>query len=74
MTWSENVNSLPDKTTMGNAGEGLAPVLGELNKQYPDGGTGEVDAGASSADFLRKAAFARESLKTKEQNNQERQQ
>lgn len=67
------MNSQPDKTTAGDVDEGLAPVLGELNKRYPDGGTGEVSVGRSSADFLRKAAFARESLKTKEQSNQEQQ-
>lgn len=51
-----------NRVVLANSGSGMSLALGEMNKQYPDGKTGGPDAGASSGDFLRQAAFARESL------------
>lgn len=40
----------------------IAPLLAELNRAYPDGAAGVSDPKASSQGFLRRAAFARESM------------
>ena len=67
------MNLLPDESVpneannwnqvaMTTAGSGMSFALNELNKKYVDGKVTVLDVGASSADFLRQAAFARESL------------
>lgn len=51
-----------NQLVMAKSGSGMSFALNEMNKQYHDGKAGELDAGASSGDFLRQAAFARESM------------
>lgn len=63
-----------NRMAIGKSGSGMSFVLDEMNKQYPDGKAGELDAGASSGDFLRQAAFARESLLKPEQPEHHEQQ
>lgn len=63
-----------NQMVMAKSDSGMSFVLDEMNKQYPDGKAGELDAGASSGDFLRQAAFARESLLNPEQPEHHEQQ
>lgn len=63
-----------NQVVFAKSGTGMSFALNELNKTYADGKLAVLDVGASSADFLRQAAFARESLlkprcqKPKEEN------
>lgn len=51
-----------NQVVFAKSGAGMSFALNELNKTYADGKLAVLDVGASSADFLRQAAFARESL------------
>lgn len=58
-----------NQMVMAKSGSGMSFVLDAMNKLYPDGKASELDAGASSGDFLRQAAFARESMADAEPKN-----
>lgn len=61
----------PEAAAEQGTGSPLDPMLEKLNEAFPDGAAGAADPKSSSQGFLRRAAFARESLSRPEDDRED---